>query len=192
MAEIGPVTTTLIGAAGVVLGSAISTIPGTWIAHRRERRERSDQDRRTFGELRVASRLVVLELDSASRLLLATASTGRFWPTGELSTQAWLRHQATLGAGVSSPADWQKVTDAYYEVERLNGLIRERRGSIFTVESREKGEPVGVDDDTKSSWLAIEYAIGILQLLVDDNAAELSSVLARADQAWPAAPTSGA
>jgi hypothetical protein len=60
------------------------------------------------------------------------------------------------------PADWDRVTEAYQEVDRINRLVSERRR--YSAD----GEASVGDDDTLTSWRIIMYAIGVLQATSDD------------------------
>lgn len=155
---------------GVVLGSAISTVPGYVQAGRTERRLTRAERERQAAELRLASRLVTLELDDASQMLLSESHGMPPVPIGRIPTSAWADHRASL-AGALGPADWQRVTEAYEAITGLNA--NDRHASARS------------PSDAGLAWMTIRYAIGVLQLEVADLAVPLDQEYDRASRLWP-------
>jgi hypothetical protein len=157
----------IIASGGAVVGSLIATVPNAVLAHRRDRREAHNEQRRASSETRLAARLVAQELqESAAQLVKgaegrASADFGR-----EFSSSAWQQHRPTLAAPLESPADWRVLTDAY-------AVLAEATDA----------EP-GRDD--RQVFLALMYAVSGLELLIGDELIPLSSALEDADRLWPA------
>jgi hypothetical protein len=64
---------TYVGIIGIVLGGAMSAVPGLITARRAEHRLQTSEHESREAQLRLAPRLVALQLDEASQLLVGVA-----------------------------------------------------------------------------------------------------------------------
>jgi hypothetical protein len=153
----------VVGAGAVIGGVIVTSFTQIRVDSAKERREHQRAVSRREEELRLSVRLVAYELGSAEHLLREAASSHAYWSGDhQLSTESWAEHRTTLAAQLSGPADWDRIIEAYQEIDRINSLVSERRRQ--SVDS----DALVEDDDTLTSWRIIMYAIGVLHATVDD------------------------
>jgi hypothetical protein len=172
------VSTSVVGAAGVVVGVLLTSLTQVWVDSRRTKREEQRDSDRNARELTLAVRLVVEELTEAECLIREAVKAGHYWPANQSPSNAlWIEHRPVLATYVPGPADWLGITPAFPELNRLNQLVHERRG-----QSADGGNvPVLPDDDTFAAWYHIHRAIWGLEATID-MAEEVDAWLARIDR----------
>jgi len=172
------VSTSVVGAAGVVVGVLLTSLTQVWGDSRRAKREDQRDADRNARELTLAVRLVVEELTEAERLIRDAVKAGRYWPADQSpSDTLWIEHRPVLATYVPGPADWFGITPAFPEINRLNQLVHERRGQSADGER----VPVLPDDETFAAWYHIHRAIWGLEATID-MAEDVDAWLARIDR----------
>lgn len=143
-------------AGGLVVAGLMAALSRVWVDRRTARRDARRTHERAAAQLRLAVRLVVEELFEAERMIRGAAKTGCYWRVQrELSTAVWKEHAGTLAVQISGPADWQGVTPAFKELDRLNRLVSERRRRVgIGIEV-----PVEAEDETLAAWHEVQRAI---------------------------------
>jgi hypothetical protein len=150
------VSTSVVGAAGVVVGVLLTSLTQVWRDSRLAKREDQRDADRNSRELTLAVRLVVEELTEAERLIREAVKAGNYWAADRSPSDAlWIEHRPVLAAYIPGPADWLGITPAFPEINRLNQLVHERRGQSGDGER----VPVLSDDDTFAAWYHIHRAI---------------------------------
>lgn len=158
------VATSVVGAAGVVVGVVLTSLTQLWVESRRARREERREDERKAAELRLAVRLVVEELIEAEQMIREAAKAGHYWSADrQLSSSVWIEHRAILATYVPGPADWLAITPAFKELNRLNRLVNERRAQF----PDEVSVPVEPTDDSYAAWHHIHRGIWGLEATID-------------------------
>ncbi len=177
------VSTSVVGAAGVVVGVLLTSLTQVLVDSRRAKREAQRDSDRNARELTLAVRLVVEELTEAERLIREAVKAGHYWAADQAPSNAlWIEHRSVLATYVPSPADWLGITPAFPELNRLNQLVCERRSQS----GDGKKVPVLPDDDTFSAWYHIHRAIWGLEATIDmaDDLEEWSDRIDRMKQAY--------
>jgi hypothetical protein len=177
------VSTSVVGAAGVVVGVLLTSLTQVWVDSRRAKREEQRDSDRNARELTLAVRLVVEELTEAERLIREAAKAGHYWAVDQApSTALWIEHRPVLATYVPGPADWLGITPAFPELNRLDQLVHERRGQSADGEK----VPVLPDDDTFAAWYHIHRAIWSLEATIDmaDGVKEWSDRIDRMKQRY--------
>jgi hypothetical protein len=118
---------------GVIVGSGTTYFAQARLAKHREHREQVREERRDQSErtataalVRMASRLVVLDVFRSVGQLRATRETGRWWTALTLADGSWRQHAELLGRELSD-APWGKVAGFFVVVEEWNALIHAAR-----------------------------------------------------------------
>jgi hypothetical protein len=167
--------TTTVGAAGVLVGVLVTSLTQLWVDSRRAQREQQKEDERRAAERRLAVRLVAEELSEAEQMIAETAKAGHYWRAGhQLPNALWVEHRPALAAHFPGPADWQSITTAFKELNRLNRLVNERRDQLAPAQP----VPVQPVDDTRAAWYEIQTAIWVLEATID-MANDVATWLAR-------------
>lgn len=160
---LGPLASAWVAAGAAIGGVAVTSFTQILVDSRKEGREQQRAVSRSEEEMRLSARLVAYELASAEELLREAASSGKYWSSDQLLlTESWAEHRTTLAARLSGPADWDRVIEAYQEIDRINRIVSERRRQGSDSEASVE------DDDTLTSWRIIMYAIGVLDATVHD------------------------
>jgi hypothetical protein len=158
------VSTSVVGAGGVLVGVLLTSLTQVWVDSRRGKREDKQAADRSARELTLAARLVVEELTEAERLIREAVTVSHYWAEDESPSDAlWIEHRPILATYVPGPADWLGITPAFPEINRLNQLVRERRSQITDGES----VPVLTEDETFAAWYRIHRAIWGLEGTID-------------------------
>jgi hypothetical protein len=158
------VSTSVVGAAGVVVGVLLTSLTQVWRDSRQAKRKEQRDSDRNARELTLAVRLVVEELTEAEGLIREAVKAGHYWAADRSPSNAlWLEHRPVLATYVPGPADWLGITPAFPELNRLNQLVHERRGQSGDGEK----VPVLPDDDTFAAWYHIHRAIWGLEATID-------------------------
>ena len=158
------VSTSVVGAGGVVVGVLLTSLTQLWVDRRRAKCEEQRDSARDARDLRLAVRLVVEELSEAEQLIREAVKVGHYWPANRVpSDTLWIEHRPVLATYVPGPSDWLEITPAFRELNRLNRLFSERRGQSSDGEN----VPVHADDDTFSAWYRIHRAIWGLEATID-------------------------
>jgi len=154
----------VIGAAGVLAGSAI-TMAGQFLNGEVQwRRERDAAQGREKRALRLSVRLVMEELAEALNLIEKAARSGRYWPMPrEMPTGTWSEYRTDLAAAIDGPLDWRILTMAYDAINNLNWTVQHRRFSDQTVDGARLGVWVNPEDNTRQVWRAVRQAIQVLE-----------------------------
>jgi hypothetical protein len=156
--------TTVVGAAGVLVGVLVTSLTQLWVDSRRARREQQRENARRAAEMRLAARLVVEELSEAEQMVSEAAKMGHYWRADrQLSNAVWVEHRPALAAHFPGPADWRSITSGFKELNRLNWLVNERRDQLAGGQNL----PVESSDDTQAAWYEIQTAIWILESTID-------------------------
>lgn len=176
-------STSVVGAAGVVVGVLLTSLTQVWRDSRRAKREEQRDSDRNSRELTLAVRLVVEELSEAERLIREAVKAGHYWTADQsLADTLWIEHRPVLATYIPGPADWLGITPAFPELNRLNQLVDERRGQSAD------GESVTVlsDDETFAAWYHIHRAIWGLEATIDmaDDVKAWSDRIDRMKQAY--------
>jgi hypothetical protein len=109
---------------------------------------------------------VAEELSEAEQMIAETATAGHYWRAGrQLPNALWVEHRPALAAHFPGPADWHSITSAFKELNRLNGLVNERRDQLAPAEP----VPVQPGDDTRAAWYEIQTAIWVLEGTIDPS-----------------------
>jgi hypothetical protein len=160
---LGSLSSALVAGGAVLAGVLVTSFTQIRVERRKERREHQRAVSRREEELRLAVRLAAFELTSAEHLLREATRSGQYWSGDhQLSTQSWVEQRTTLAGQLPGPADWDCVTEAYQEVDRINRMVSERRRH-----SARDEVSLGTDD-TLTSWRIIMHAIGVLQATSGD------------------------
>jgi hypothetical protein len=177
------VSTSVVGAAGVVVGVFLTSLTQVWRESRQAKREERRDSDRNARELTLAVRLVVEELSEAEQLIREAVKAGHYWQDDRAPSDAlWIEHRPVLATYVPGPADWLGITPAFPELKRLNQLVHERRGQSADGEK----VPVLPDDDTFAAWYHIHRAIWGLEATIDmaDGVKAWSDRIDRVKQAY--------
>src|ERR1700691_2345395 len=177
------VSTSVVGAAGVVVGVLLTSLTQVWVDSRRAKREEQRDSDRNARELTLAVRLVVEELTEAECLIREAVKVGHYWATDRSPSSAlWIEHRPVLATYVPGPADWLGITPAFTELNRLTQIVHARPSQFADGEK----VPVLPEDDTLAAWYHIHRAIWGLEASIDmaDSVKEWSDRIDRIKQAY--------
>jgi hypothetical protein len=105
-----------------ILGACIGAVTNYVLAVRRERSDRSKENREQAIEVKRAARLLDWELARA-QTLAQLAHTQRYWVIdAQLPTEAWQKYGGTIAPHLSDSA-WLAVTLAFMAVEHIRGTM---------------------------------------------------------------------
>jgi hypothetical protein len=176
------VSTSVVGAGGVLVGVLLTSLTQIWVDTRRAKREERRDFDRDARELRLAVRLVVEELSEAEQLIREAVKAGHYWTVDRaLSDALWIEHRPILASYVPGPSDWLEITPAFRELSRLNWLVAERRN-----QSIDEKPPIHAGDDAFAAWYRIHRAIWGLEATIDmaDDVTEWSECIERTKEAY--------
>jgi hypothetical protein len=180
--------------------SAAGVISGVWIERLRSRRADAQARQARRQELRLAARLVELELCQGEVLLAEMARTRRYPRAAmRLPARAWEEQRAVLATQLGA-ADWWQVRGAYEHIQRFNRELDERFAPSLQAkpESLEQAAVAAVIDvhllrltDTaplRELWQTLRSASWMLRAELEE-AESVHSALAddrrRAAELWP-------
>jgi hypothetical protein len=119
-----PAVASLIGA---VIGGTLTSGSNLLLERARATRERKSAERQGKSEARRAARLIAEELDSARQLLVRSHHQSEYaWDPVErqLPSQSWTDFRSDFAGGPVDDEQWQTVSKAYRELDRINWHLR--------------------------------------------------------------------